>query len=210
MRPLLACQCLRLAERHRYTSTYTGIITFYCTSESGPKLLDKESLNYCLMIKGFTALSSPVWPIHHPLTSSILPLHLISSLFCVFLLSPFPFLFFSSLLFLSLSSSSHLLCCMHSSDLMCMCCINFSVRDEVVSVVCFLCFHYKVISSFESRSPLLLGFHYQSFLAEISPALQQLCKFLTDTRPKCITLLHRHTHTVIKPWIFCVILISGC
>ncbi len=98
MRPLLASQCLRLAERHKYTGSYKGIITFYCTSESGAKLLDKEWLNCCLVTKDFTAFSSAVWPIHHPLLSAIFSLHLLSSFLCFIFLS-FNRLFLSSLIF---------------------------------------------------------------------------------------------------------------
>ena len=66
MRPLLACvpRASRATRVHEYTGTDTGVIKLYCTSDAGSKLLDKEWLNYCLMIKDFTAFSSAVWLIH--------------------------------------------------------------------------------------------------------------------------------------------------
>lgn len=63
-------QRFRLAERHKYTGTYTRIIKFYCTSESGARLLDKDWLNYCLMIKDFTAFTSH--RLTHPASSHLL------------------------------------------------------------------------------------------------------------------------------------------
>lgn len=121
MRPTLASQCLRLAEQHKHSSTYTKrIITFYCTSEAGTKLLDKRWLNYRLMIKGFTGFSSAVRPNHHRPISCIFPLHhflyfvlLLSFASFFFICPPFFLLTFpqlSSLLscfLLSFPSSSH-------------------------------------------------------------------------------------------------------
>lgn len=82
MTPLLASQCLREVKQHKYTGAYMGIIKFYCTTESGTKLRHKKRLNCCLMIKGFTTLSSAVCLIQHtqnPCIFSFLSSHLFPS-----------------------------------------------------------------------------------------------------------------------------------
>lgn len=62
--------------------THTQVIKFYCASESGSKLLDKEWLNYCLMIDSLSPYFSslpPSSPLY--LFSSVFAFHHIFSLF---------------------------------------------------------------------------------------------------------------------------------
>lgn len=124
-RPLLGSQCLGEVEQHQDMGTCTQIIKFYWGLESWSKLLDKEWLNYCLMIKHFivpfSLHCSHSFPLLYP---SLLCHHLSIIPITNLLLYKTQFFFYRHLLHCCLIIHIHTFCCLLPHCHCCYCLIT--------------------------------------------------------------------------------------